>query len=176
MASRFIDWVSPSGLAKDSRRPNLSCKCVLASIGLGGAGQLSGGIVAEAGNAAGGIGLGENVAFRIVGVVDAGPLFIRQVQQMADGVVGSRNGLAGGVGGGRPPAFHIVGVHRLVAEWVADGSQLAGGTVGEVEDSPLLVGYGHALAVVVIPVGDSRSDRKSTRLNSSHLGISYAVF
>src|SRR5258705_7706221 len=29
---------------------------------------------------------------------------------------------------------------------------------------------------VVHPLADAQSDRKSTRLNSSHLGISYAVF
>src|SRR5258705_1706050 len=49
--------------------------------------------------------------------------------------------------------------------------------VGALDDAPhLLVDLlGGALAVVLVG-GDLTADRKSTRLNSSHLGISYAVF
>src|SRR5258705_6957053 len=37
-------------------------------------------------------------------------------------------------------------------------------------------GAAHALTFERHSVGSAREDRKSTRLNSSHLGISYAVF
>src|SRR5262245_63206531 len=39
-----------------------------------------------------------------------------------------------------------------------------------------LVQRGHRTAAQQRPRGEARQDRKSTRLNSSHLGISYAVF
>src|SRR5205814_10421496 len=40
----------------------------------------------------------------------------------------------------------------------------------EVNGVPLMEPHGHPLAELIL------TDRKSTRLNSSHLGISYAVF
>src|SRR3712207_7505420 len=46
---------------------------------------------------------------------------------------------------------------------------LAGGPAGDVEDQP-------GLRLPGLPVGLGRPDRKSTRLNSSHANISYAVF
>src|SRR5262245_59960147 len=51
--------------------------------------------------------------------------------------------------------------------------------IGMYEDQPMWSAYDHAKRVYFAdhPLGNSiLGDRKSTRLNSSHLGISYAVF
>src|SRR5947199_5803776 len=52
------------------------------------------------------------------------------------------------------------------------------GLPSSVHAAPLgcLASAGHAALVPVQVSARSHSDRKSTRLNSSHLGISYAVF
>src|SRR5205814_10580806 len=43
-------------------------------------------------------------------------------------------------------------------------------------DAPRQARVAHELALVAETGGSAAEDRKSTRLNSSHLGISYAVF
>src|SRR3712207_7821338 len=53
------------------------------------------------------------------------------------------------------------------------GERPAREEVQEAEDAPLL---GRALEVLHRGEVDAREDRKSTRLNSSHANISYAVF
>src|SRR3712207_8804901 len=51
------------------------------------------------------------------------------------------------------------------------------GEVGDQDVSPLACeGEGYSAAYPGVPAGDDRRDRKSTRLNSSHANISYAVF
>src|SRR3712207_8143787 len=50
-------------------------------------------------------------------------------------------------------------------------SRSCGGPTGSLE------GYGRAVpSVLQVAMGNQRADRKSTRLNSSHANISYAVF
>src|ERR1039458_9675377 len=75
----------------------------------------------------------------------------------------------GGRGAGREavlPALvlQVRGQHRLAPE------DLSGGTIETDQDALLCFGDGSCRENPIIP------DRKSTRLNSSHLGISYAVF
>src|SRR5262245_64910906 len=65
----------------------------------------------------------------------------------------------------------VVGIalHRLIA-WLAGGGEAwLEGTIGPSAHLPLAILF-WILAIV------AALDRKSTRLNSSHLGISYAVF
>src|ERR1039458_1329969 len=67
-------------------------------------------------------------------------------------------------GGDRIPEFHGGGTYDEVAEWQVDAvRRLLAADPGD--DLRCDIGYGM-----------DGQDRKSTRLNSSHLGISYAVF
>src|SRR3712207_7058444 len=52
-------------------------------------------------------------------------------------------------------------------------------TLGHVQrprDGRVVLPRRHLLEHLPLPLGESRQDRKSTRLNSSHANISYAVF
>src|SRR5689334_24336663 len=60
-----------------------------------------------------------------------------------------------------------------------DGAQqarVAGGQPGHGHRSDLVDGFAEALAGAVLDALEDDLDRKSTRLNSSHSSISYAVF
>src|SRR5262245_64677987 len=68
----------------------------------------------------------------------------------------------------RLPLRRVCGEHfRRVALRVEGNGQ---------EDDVLAELLGESLLQDAEVVGDAQTDRKSTRLNSSHLGISYAVF
>src|SRR5437899_10223395 len=74
----------------------------------------------------------------------------------------------------RPPRstlFPYTTLFRSVAGHAGNGNGRPGiKFYGEQSESRLRVLYAHAAAYAI------KLDRKSTRLNSSHLGISYAVF
>src|SRR5262245_63030579 len=59
---------------------------------------------------------------------------------------------------------------RRVGFWALWRARLAGEAVGDLTFGPVV-----AEPMRLIALGDRLSDRKSTRLNSNHLGISYAV-
>src|SRR2546429_3250893 len=71
---------------------------------------------------------------------------------------------------------HIFKPH--LAQVAEDGVGLGVGPVGELRDvvKNVPTGYEQVLPAIVIKVRDPVGDRKSTRLNSSHGYISYAVF
>src|SRR5690606_41311401 len=64
------------------------------------------------------------------------------------------------------------------AQGLGDGSRGArrGGEHHPAPRSPLRFAGGGVHRLVRVPGGHRRTDRKSTRLNSSHVKISYAVF
>src|SRR5690625_5402275 len=76
-----------------------------------------------------------------------------------------RTGTSAAVGGA------VVGLPRQQAL----AGRIGGQGRGQTDPSPGGVGGEHASGARLI-VADSRRDRKSTRLNSSHVAISYAVF
>src|SRR5437762_6585654 len=64
----------------------------------------------------------------------------------------------------------------LGAELFAVQPEVIGVAEHLLEDEARLVQVAHARQALDIPEGAHREDRKSTRLNSSHRCISYAVF
>src|ERR1039458_2338911 len=76
------------------------------------------------------------------------------------------------VAGGAPPATPVTALNASIGQprkLAISGSNVyfsRGNSVFKIDASGALT----------LIAGNSRADRKSTRLNSSHLGISYAVF
>src|SRR5258705_9045076 len=77
----------------------------------------------------------------------------------------------------RPPRstlFPYTTLFRSVADALIDAGadlETPGGSIGTPLDNAVGYGCWHVARLLI-----ARGDRKSTRLNSSHLGISYAVF
>src|ERR1039458_10269127 len=69
----------------------------------------------------------------------------------------------------------IAGEQRFAAPDSAIGA-IPGSIEREADDSPVDGVFRHATGNMRVVVLHADQDRKSTRLNSSHLGISYAVF
>src|SRR5947199_8019839 len=70
----------------------------------------------------------------------------------------------------RPPRSTLFPYTTLFRSLPSEGGRLAGGGAAR-------VGGARAGVIFALTAGRClRADRKSTRLNSSHLGISYAVF
>src|SRR3712207_8593038 len=81
----------------------------------------------------------------------------------------------------RPPRstlFPYTTLFRSVdtAEDDVVGGVVFGGQAGEAEGVAPGVGPAHDVVALVVVAEDHQADRKSTRLNSSHANISYAVF
>src|SRR5437660_7599124 len=68
-----------------------------------------------------------------------------------------------------PAELYTLSLHDALPIWLrAQGCQPRGAAAGD----PL----GRRRSEILLRTGDDRADRKSTRLNSSHVAISYAVF
>src|SRR3712207_7653110 len=77
----------------------------------------------------------------------------------------------------RPPRstlFPYTTLFRSLAHPVGGGEQLLLGEIAEIEGD--LLGRHHLDPLALLDRADEGGDRKSTRLNSSHANISYAVF
>src|SRR5207248_8337022 len=64
----------------------------------------------------------------------------------------------------------------LIAEWADREMKSAGGGKALLFEQPLIDGQVSKFPVAINTMGSEKRDRKSTRLNSSHRTISYAVF
>src|SRR5437899_9417454 len=62
------------------------------------------------------------------------------------------------------------GITENAKDSIGASGRNRGKEIGQIEPE------NNSLAAMFLSVGNDGSDRKSTRLNSSHLGISYAVF
>src|SRR5438045_6552103 len=75
------------------------------------------------------------------------------------------------------PEFYTLSLHDALPISGSAGDRGAIGSKGQRHVERRRAVYaGIAGAVSAVRAGDPYADRKSTRLNSSHLGISYAVF
>src|SRR3712207_8342630 len=76
--------------------------------------------------------------------------------------------------------IYTLSLHDALPIFVQRPHQLLGALVGQgyVHDGGVYSAFGHPLAALGYRggLGDHFQDRKSTRLNSSHANISYAVF
>src|SRR5690554_7007533 len=78
----------------------------------------------------------------------------------------------------RPPRstlFPYTTLFRSDPGWILPGNQRTSDVTGDSPHAGSLERHFHELRLAS-PVTDAQGDRKSTRLNSSHVRISYAVF
>src|SRR5215211_8705702 len=82
--------------------------------------------------------------------------------------------------GRRPTMREVAAVAGVslstVSRVVNGGGGVRADLAARVRDAVELLGYRHNLTASALRRADGQSDRKSTRLNSSHTVISYAVF
>src|SRR5207253_10765266 len=73
-----------------------------------------------------------------------------------------------------PPAIYTLSLHDALP--IYPHLMRGGGDVDELADEPRVDGVVHCVHSHVVVAVHRQADRKSTRLNSSHVAISYAVF